>query len=157
MDDRLVDKFFDSLENLDPLGTCMPGDIQRVRRRWSDTDASHLPRLLSRLQKALEYVAKSPPDYQSVATKINSETIAFLCLEAICAIQRRPEDVPSAVRSCLCERDYSLRAKALAYVCRAERVDQLSIACVKGVMRDGNASIGNRLRAAWVLWKKKDL
>jgi hypothetical protein len=159
MDDRLVEKFFGSLEGLDPLDAWLPRDIQRVRRRWSKADAHHLPGLLSRLQKALEmgYAAKAHPDCQSIAAETDSQTVAFLCLEAICAIQRRPECVPPVIRSCLRERDHSLRAKALAYVCRAERVDRLSIACVKSVMRDGNASISNRLLATWVLWKKKDL
>lgn len=155
MDDRCVEDFFESVENLDPLGAFLPRDIRRVRRRWSAADACHLPRLLVRLQTALDYPTKAPPDFESVAGKANSDLAAWLCLEAICAIQRRPEHVPSSVRDCLYKPDYSLRAKALGFVRRAKRVDALSVNAVRGIARDAKASIGNRLYAIWVLWRLK--
>lgn len=113
MDDRLVEEFFGGLENLDSLGARLPRKIQRVRKRWSEADARHLPRLADRLRKALDCPRKTPPNFQGATDKVNSEMAALLCLEAICAIQPCPEDVPLVVRNCLYEPDYSLRAKAL--------------------------------------------
>lgn len=75
---------------------------------------------------------------------MNSDIVTFYCLEAICAIDPRPAEVPSAVRDCLDEPDYDLRAKALGYVSRAKRVDELSVVAVKRVAKDPKGPISNR-------------
>lgn len=152
MDDALVEDFFGSLAMLDPLGAGLPRTIQHVRSQWSEADVHHLPRLLRHLEKALTNTLYAPRDFQTAIRKVNSETAAFLCLEAICAIQRSPDDVPPVVRDCLLAPDISLRFKALAYIGRAKSVDGQTIAAVRSVLRDAKGSIGNRLYALWVLW-----
>ncbi len=152
IEDRIVDEFFEGLNSLDASDAFLPRAISRVRRCWSPDDALHLSRLFSRLQAAFDYQASQQAGTRGAAEQ-DTELIKWLCLEAICEIDRFPKEIPSCIRACLCDPDYSLKAKAMRYVARASGVDDAVRDCIKSISRDSKASIGNRLLALWVLWK----
>lgn len=153
IEDEAVEAFFHSLDNLDPLRAGFPQPVRQVRKRWSSADVKQLPRLTERLQRSFVCQAGSSSMCGELPASLTDSDVRYLCLEAICMIDRFPKRVDTAVRLCLQDPDYSLTSKALWYVYRAMHVDASIMDFVKRILRDPKASLGNRVLSFLVLWR----
>jgi hypothetical protein len=153
VDSETIESYFHSIEQIDILDPLLPHQIEEIQRRWSPDDIRLLPRFLNRLEQSIASVAPIGTSASDPRVWIPNPEIQYLCLDAICQIDRVPATIPKVILDCLSIRTIS--TLALNYIGRARTLDPDSRERLRKVVWDGGAWVSHRIYAAWILFKGK--